>query len=338
MNNKVSIGIITRGQELASLQETLSFVRQFSYENSEIVIFDNGSTDSTKEYCLAQSDIKYFRSNENLGTSKARNRIAKESSGEYLLFLDNDVILRDKDLIEQLIEFYANIEKPGFVIIPLVDSENMETGVLRHYGAYYSFYGIMRNPRVNIKSILNYPSNVKVASIFSAAMFFSRKVWDDLGGFDESQLFNCDDDDIGTRAMVYGYYNYLYNKVFGEHTGNRSRRKGNKEMDAWKYELYFSGKARAMVKNFQFSTLIWLMPIFCLATMYMATKWVIENKYPKYYLSLFTSIKTFIRNYSDTLAQRKIVQSKRKFSDKVIFSIKCPEYESRNRLRRLFPF
>lgn len=68
-------------------------VRKQEYENWELILIDDGSTDQTdlvcREYAEQDLRIRYFRK-ENGGVSSARNLGIQNSQGEYILFLDSD--------------------------------------------------------------------------------------------------------------------------------------------------------------------------------------------------------------------------------------------------------
>ena len=68
-------------------------LRQQTYKNIEIILVDDGSTDSSGEICdqYAQEDdrIKVFHI-ENGGQSRARNIGVKEASSDWIMFLDSD--------------------------------------------------------------------------------------------------------------------------------------------------------------------------------------------------------------------------------------------------------
>ncbi|MHC4195719.1 MAG: glycosyltransferase family 2 protein [Planctomycetota bacterium] len=89
---KVSICIPTYNRK-NYLKETLESVFAQTYKDYEVVIVDDGSTDGT-EQMIKQSNypIRYFWQN-NLGVSKARNKLIELAEGEYITFIDSDDLL-----------------------------------------------------------------------------------------------------------------------------------------------------------------------------------------------------------------------------------------------------
>jgi len=73
--------------------ESINSVLNQSYQNVEIVVIDDGSTDNTKNV-LSQykNKIKYIYQ-ENKGQAAARNNGIRESKGEFIAFLDSDDLL-----------------------------------------------------------------------------------------------------------------------------------------------------------------------------------------------------------------------------------------------------
>lgn len=77
----------------AYLAEALDTFLAQTYENFEIILIDDGSTDNSRavmeEYCAKDSRIKPFFQ-ENKGVSETRNEGIRRSSGEYIVFWDSD--------------------------------------------------------------------------------------------------------------------------------------------------------------------------------------------------------------------------------------------------------
>lgn len=75
------------------LAATLDSVRAQLYSNVEIILVDDGSSDTSGSICLQYAGtypgIKCIRQ-DNRGVSAARNRGIREASGDYLMFLDSD--------------------------------------------------------------------------------------------------------------------------------------------------------------------------------------------------------------------------------------------------------
>ena len=96
------------------IDRAIQGVLQQTFQDFEILIVDDGSTDNTqaivKEYS-ADLKIKYIYQN-NQGVCSARNTGAKEANGAYLIFLDSD------DTVEKswLQDFYDSLKKNQYDI------------------------------------------------------------------------------------------------------------------------------------------------------------------------------------------------------------------------------
>jgi len=88
------------------LEKSIESVLKQSYENWELVFWDNVSTDDSKKILERFTDkrIKYFRSNKFTNLYEARNLAVEKSKGEYISFLDTDD-LWTVDKLEKQIDF-----------------------------------------------------------------------------------------------------------------------------------------------------------------------------------------------------------------------------------------
>lgn len=71
------------------LKKAIESVLSQGWENKEVIVVDDGSTDNTKSVTKQFQSVKYIYQN-NQGLSAARNTGAENSQGEYIVFLDAD--------------------------------------------------------------------------------------------------------------------------------------------------------------------------------------------------------------------------------------------------------
>jgi len=322
---KVSLIIITWNR-LDDLKKCLPGWLSQDYKNQEIIIVDNGSVDGTLEYLgdLVKTlpQIKVIENGKNLGTSVGRNIGIKQATGEYLFMVDNDIQCNNNSLLSDLVGFYESLDNPGFVNVLLLDKEHMIDGITRWYGSYYRIYGVNRNRSVLIDKLLRLDPPIQTSVCFSGDMFVRRQLMLDLGLFDESQLFNIDDDDISTRALVWGYKNYLYTKDYLLHLGFHTNQ--SNETYTYRFSTYFSGKARPIFKNMQWSTIFFMFPTFCTFTFILGLKHAIIRRCPRIILAYYQSIGVFIKNFGSTMSERKRIQAKRCVRDRDVLFFKPP--------------
>ncbi|MEA9604714.1 glycosyltransferase family 2 protein [Polynucleobacter sp. JS-JIR-II-c23] len=75
-----------------------------TYQNFELIIYDDGSSDQTREIIQSFSDprIKTILADQNQGLIVARNAIAKQAQGKYIALLDCDDVAEPTRLEEQV--------------------------------------------------------------------------------------------------------------------------------------------------------------------------------------------------------------------------------------------
>lgn len=114
---KVSI-IVLNWNRLIDTRECLQSLQEVTYENKEIIVVDNGSSDGSQEYMRQNyHDIILLENTENLGFAEGNNKgiqIALKNGADYIFLLNNDTII-DKDAIQNLIEVAETDIKIGFL-------------------------------------------------------------------------------------------------------------------------------------------------------------------------------------------------------------------------------
>src|SRR5690606_5297620 len=105
----VSVVIPTFNRALL-LKRCISSVIDQTYQNWELIVVDDGSTDGTSDllemYISSDKRVKYFKrpNNRKKGANSCRNIGIKKSNGQYIAFLDSDDEWRDRRL-EYAIKF-----------------------------------------------------------------------------------------------------------------------------------------------------------------------------------------------------------------------------------------
>jgi len=94
--------------------KTLDSINKQSYQDLEVIIVNDGSTDGIEDVCAKylkniDSSINFlFLNQENKGAPSARNHGFKESKGEYLFFCDADATLNSEAMETLLLTLEAN--------------------------------------------------------------------------------------------------------------------------------------------------------------------------------------------------------------------------------------
>lgn len=102
--NLVSI-IMPSYNTAAYIGASIQSVQAQTYENWELIIVDDCSTDATDDAVrpfLADSRIRYLKNEGNSGAAVSRNRALREAKGRWVAFLDSDDLWAPEKLERQL--------------------------------------------------------------------------------------------------------------------------------------------------------------------------------------------------------------------------------------------
>jgi len=305
---------------LKYLKRTIPPILKLDYPNYEFIIVDNGSTDGSIKFIKKNKNIRLIENGENLGYSKGKNIGVKKAKGKYILLLDNDILIKDKKLLNKLI--YLK-EKNNSIIQPtLVDINRNETS---HYGIFYSYYGTnLHKPCLPLNLFKKSKTLLEIGAATGGIMFFKKTIFANIGYFDESQKFNLDDFEIGMRAWIFGYKELLYTKTRVIHLGITHSQ--NPDDYARRFKMMFSGKARAILKNYTMINIFLRFPIMFFFQLVKSLRYSFKKRSIKVFFAFLWSIGFFLKNLPDALKERKKIQSKRIIKEDIFLKIKPPKF------------
>lgn len=115
------------------IDETIHSVLNQTYENWELIIVDDCSTDETDAVIvpfLSDSRIKYYKNGVNSGAAVSRNRALREAQGHWIAFLDSDDLWMPDKLEKQISFMVENGYHFSYTNYNEIDDDGNELGTL----------------------------------------------------------------------------------------------------------------------------------------------------------------------------------------------------------------
>ena len=98
------------------LREAIDSVYAQTYENWEIIFWDNASTDNSEKIAQSYgSKLRYFKGSKTITLGAARNKAIEQCNGDLIAFLDVDDFWLPNKLMAQ-IRMFINYDDVGIVI------------------------------------------------------------------------------------------------------------------------------------------------------------------------------------------------------------------------------
>lgn len=181
-NVRCSIIIPVFGKLNYTFQCFRSLIQEINFQENEIIIVNNGSPDETERVFAHLSGLVRLINNEdNRGFVHACNQGAAIARGEYLVFLNNDTIIKP-GWLENLVETVENDSMVGAVGSMLIypDGRLQEAGSIIWIDGCGWNYGRGKDPE---ERRFKYAREVDYCS--GSSLLVRKNLFDRLGGFDE---------------------------------------------------------------------------------------------------------------------------------------------------------
>jgi len=198
----ISVIIVNwKGGEVLPL--CLDSLRHQTFQDFELILVDNGSTDGSWEGLEEQwPGLRLIRLAENAGFAAANNLGVRKAAGEWIALLNSDAF-PEPEWLAVLVNSVTNYPDYDFFGSTLVQADDRDlldgTGDVYHISglAWRRFYN---QPREQ--------ADREVEEVFSpcaAAALYRRSAFLQVGGFDEDYFMYHEDVDLGFRLRLQGF-------------------------------------------------------------------------------------------------------------------------------------
>ena len=261
MANQVSV-IIPSYNRRHDLCRCIDSVLKQTSVSFEIIVVDDCSGDDTKAFLgLNYPDVRLISCARRYGPSHLRNLGLRLARGDFILFLDSDVVLPRADIVQRMVEILSQDGSIGEIGGEIPVYRNIFDKAI---GKRRDFFG-KNHDIISTKDERAENQLKKCTYLATCNCMFRKDVAFEVGGFDPYYKFGGEDADFGFSILGRGYSNWVDFRVGVHH--HRSTM-GRYPDETYRYHLTrvrFNLKHLSIIRNF----LIFLMDFFRFLTFYL---------------------------------------------------------------------
>jgi len=216
---------------------------------TEIIVVDNGSTDSSVSYLKTQAKkipgLKLILNKNNTGFAKANNQGIKKARGEFILLLNSDTIIPEA-AISQTLFWLANHPEAAVCGCKLLNSDGSPQA---SYGTFpdliTTFIMLFLEKLFGSKRVRTSGDKISSVDWLMGAFILSRKwVFDEIGRLDENIFMYMEEVEWFYRLRQAGLLAFFYPNAKIIHLGGGSSKTGRVDpiINIYKGLIYFYKK------------------------------------------------------------------------------------------------
>jgi len=206
-----------------------SICNKTDYQDYEIIIADNGSTDPVTLEIFEKlkseypDKVKVIRIDIPFNYSRINNLAVEHASGDYLLFLNDDTEVVNDCWMSSMLGF-AQHEETGPVGAKLLYPDN----TIQHAGVVLGIGGVAGHihyhyPKDEPGYFSKLAATTNYSCVTAACLMLDRKKFEEIGGFDENIAVAFNDVDLCCALTDAGYYGVYDPKAVLYHYESMSR-------------------------------------------------------------------------------------------------------------------
>ena len=271
---KVSIVIPTRDHGEDVDRCLRSVFSKGSYSDFEVLLIDNGSTERSslevfKRWAKRDSRVRVVPYDVPFNFSKINNFGVSQSSGEYVLLLNNDTEVLSDDWLQAMVE---QAQRPAIGAVGALLLYPDRT--VQHAGVVIGVGGVAGHSHKHYQSTATgyfqaLTSVTNYSAVTGACLMVRRNTFDQVGGLDEQLAIAFNDVDFCLKLLAAGYRNIYLPHVKLYHFESKSRgyettkeqiarfeRETETMIDRWHIDTlpdpYYSPNLTLKLENFSF--------------------------------------------------------------------------------------
>lgn len=217
-NKKISLVVLNHNGKYLLNDYFTSLFRQTMVPD-EIILLDNASTDDSVLFIRAKFPrVKIVQNPYNAGTAEGSNIGFKYTTGDYIIFQSNDIVL-DKHCIEYLVKAINSDKTIGICTSVLINEKTFKKTKIYsidNAGGIMDIYGFALQNYYK-KDIQTIPKQEEVFFSYGGSFIIKRHIFYAIGGFDKRYFTLYDDVDISWRVRLLGYKIVYHKQSFVFH-------------------------------------------------------------------------------------------------------------------------
>jgi N-acetylglucosaminyl-diphospho-decaprenol L-rhamnosyltransferase len=189
--------------------------------DAQVIVVDNHSADGSVDLLRPLfPEVNWIVNTENTGFARANNQALKQSTGDYVLFLNPDTIVPE-DFARKCLVFIGSVAHPGGLGVRMIDGsgrflKESRRGFPSPWVAFCKMSGLTAlfpRSRRFAQYYLGYlprDQTTPAPVLSGACLWVSRSALEKTGSFDENFFMYAEDIDLSYRLEKAGYANYYF--------------------------------------------------------------------------------------------------------------------------------
>lgn len=195
----------------------LESIRKYTRAEYEVIIVDNGSGPETTQWLSTLTDVKVIFNPVNRGYAGGNNQAMAAAAGEFVVLLNNDVVVTE-GWLEGLLSAFDRIPALG-VSAPrsnIIAGDQVVLDAAYQNLDHMHEYAARRRARYRGQGYMT-------DRAIGLCLCIDRRVIHEIGGIDERfGVGNFEDDDFCMRVRAAGYQIHVCDDVFIHHFGSKT--------------------------------------------------------------------------------------------------------------------